>query len=279
MRFDHQKSFPYPVLRPDIDDYLKSEFQVTVDIQGTKDNKRLNATVQVALSSDQIRKEIAKGNAAVTVIFSCRETYFRDTITTDRFEIKKSFDAGDLRGEVAIYPFVVALKRIKNFSAPDINSEFKKETFAFEPGEVLAAEEPKVVFIDRELFKPISSILQIVRSDSVTGFEWKVGLEQNKLQIELSAEAKQVVDQARNGRRNRAVLINSIYFAAVMEAIQKLKDDESTYINWRWAQVITQQCHNAAIDLASHDSYQITQRLLNSPLALLNQYVFSEDEK
>jgi hypothetical protein len=77
MRFDHQKAFPYPVLRPDIDDYLQSEFQVSIDIEGAKDNKRLDAKVQVALSSEQIKKEIAKGNAAVTIVFSCRDTYFR----------------------------------------------------------------------------------------------------------------------------------------------------------------------------------------------------------
>jgi hypothetical protein len=279
MRFDHQKAFPYPVLRPDIDDYLQSEFQVTVDIEGGKDNKRLDAKVQVALSSDQIKREIEKGNAAVTIVFSCRETYFREAITTNKFELKKSFDAGSLRGEVLIYPFVVAVKSIKGFSAPDINAEFRKDSFSFEPGEVLAAEEPKIIYIDRELFKPISSIVQIVKSDSLSGFEWKVDLEDSKIRILLSAEAKQAVDQARNSRRNRAVLINSIYFAAVMEAIQKLKDEESTYSHLRWAKVITQQCHNAAINIVSNDSYIITQQLLNSPLALLNQYVFQEGEQ
>jgi hypothetical protein len=279
MRFDRQKAFPYPVLRPDIDDYLQSEFQVTVDIEGTKDNKHLNAKVQVALSSDQIKREITKGNAAVTIIFSCRETYFRETITTDKFEFKKSFDAGALRGEVVIYPFIVALKSIKAFSAPDINAEFRKESFSFQAGEVLATEEPKVVYIDRELFKPISSILQIVKSESLSGFEWKISFETSKLQILLSAEAKQAVDQARNGRRNRAVLINSIYFSALMEAIQKLKEEEGTYAHLRWAQVILQQCHNAAIDIRAHESYAVAQRLLNSPLSLLNQYVFQENER
>jgi hypothetical protein len=233
----------------------------------------------VALSSDQIKREIEKGNAAVTIVFSCRETYFREAITTNKFELKKSFDAGSLRGEVVIYPFVVAVKSIKGFSAPDINAEFRKDSFSFEPGEVLAAEEPKIIYIDRELFKPISSIVQIVKSDSLSAFEWKVDLEDSKIRILLSAEAKKVVDQARNSRSNRAVLINSIYFAAVMEAIQKLKDEEGTYSHLRWAKVITQQCHNAAINIASNESYIITQQLLNSPLALLNQYVFQEGEQ
>lgn len=278
MRFDHQKAFPYPVLRPDIDDYLQSDFQVTVDIEGTKDNKRLGAKVQVAISSEQIKQQIAKGNAAVTIVFSCRETYYRESVTTDKFELTKSFDSGALRGEVVVYPFVVALKSIKSYSAPDINAEFGKGPFAFQEGEVLAAEEPKVFYIDRELFKPISSILQIVKSDALSGFEWRVSLEQNKIQILLSAEAKQAVDQARNSRRNRAVLINSMYFAAIMEAVQKLKEEGGTYEHRRWAKVIAQQCHNAAIDLVAHDPYIIAQRLLSSPLALLNQYAFKEVE-
>ncbi len=278
MRFDHQKAFPYPVLRPDIDDYLDSEFQVTVDIVGAKDNQKIEAKIQVALSSDDIKREITKGNALISVIFACRETYFRETITTQKFGFKKSFDSGAIRGEVIIYPFVVAIKPIKRFRCRDINPEFQATSFNFETGEVLAADEPKIVYIDRDLFRPISSILQLVKLDSLTGFEWRLNFEDDKLQLMLSAEAKQAVDQARNSRRNRAILINSLYFSAIMEAIQKLKEDDGTYEPLRWAQVIKQQCHNAAIDIATHDSYMIAQRLLKYPLGLVNRYVFEEDE-
>jgi len=279
MRFDNQKAFPYPVLRPDIDDYVDAEFQVTVDLERSKDNKKIEAKIKIALSSDEIRREIEEGRAAISVVFSCRDTYFRETISTQKFELKRSFDSGLFRGEVIIYPFVVALKPIEKFAARGINSEFRKAVFSYEAGELLAADEPKVIYIDRELFKPISSILQLVKQDTLKGFEWRLNFEDNKLQILLSAEAKEVVDQARNGRRNKAVLINSIYFAAIMEAVQKLKDDSGTYEHLRWAQVITQQCHNAALDLASHDAHIIAQRLLKSPLELLNRYAFREEDK
>jgi hypothetical protein len=279
MRFDHHKAFPYPVLRPDVDDYLDADFQVAVDVEGSKDNRKIEAKVTVALSSKEIRREIERGAAAVSLIFSCRDTYFREAFTTNKFEFKKTFDSGVLRGEVVIYPFVVAVKEIKKFSASNINGEFRKDTFSFAIGEVLAAEEPKVIYIDRELFKPVSSILQLVKNDSLSGFEWQLRFEENKLQIMLSAEAKEAVDGARNSRRNKAVLINSIYFAAIMQAIQKLKEDDDTYGEWRWAQVIKQQCHNAAIDFTTHDSYSIAQRLLRTPLGLLNRYAFQEDEK
>jgi hypothetical protein len=279
MRFDHHKAFPYPVLRPDVDDYLNAEFQVSVDMDGSKDNKKIEAKVAVALSSDEIKKEIQKGNAGVSVIFSCRETYFREAVTTPKFEFKKTFNSSSFKGEVIIYPFVVALRPIPKFAAKGINKEFRKDSFSFAVGEVLAADEPKVIYIDRDLFKPVSSILQLVKHDVLKGFEWRIRYDEEKLQILLSDEAKQVIDNARNTKRNQAVLLNSLYFAAIIEAIQKLKEEPNLAEERRWARVIQQQCHNAALDLVKHESYIIAQQLLRLPLNLLNQYVFGEDDK
>jgi hypothetical protein len=279
MRFDHQKAFPYPVLRPHVDDYLNSEFQVSVDVEGAKNNSKVEAKVSVALSSSEIKNQIDKGNAAISIIFACRETYFREAVTTQKLEFKRSFDSSCFKGEVIIYPFVVATKPIAKFAAKDINKEFGKNAFSFEVGEVLAADEPKVIYIDRELFKPVSSILQIVKDDNLSGFEWRVRFDEDKLQILLSAEAKEAVDKARNTKRNQAVLLNSIYFAAVMEAIQRLKEEPELAEEKRWARVIEQQCHNAALDFRTHETYIVAQALLRLPLNLLNQYAFSEDER
>jgi hypothetical protein len=64
-----------------------------------------------------------------------------------------------------------------------------------------------------------------------------------------------------------------------MEAIQKLKEDSGLAEERRWARVIQQQCHNAALDYVKHESYIVAQQLLRLPLNLLNQYAFAEDEK
>lgn len=279
MRFDSQKSFPYPVLRPDIDDYLNAEFQVTVELNGVNDNKQISAQITVALSSEEIKKQIEKGNAAISIIFSCRDTYFREAITTNKYELTKNFGGGQFRGEVVIYPFVVAIKPITDFSAQGINPEFGQKSFSFHVGEVLAADEPRTVYIDRELFRPISSILQLVKRDSLKGFEWVVGFDEDKLQILLSPEAKEAIDKARNALKNKAILINSVYFSAIAEALQKIKDPDQDYDHLRWAQVIRQQCHNMGINLQAHDSYVIAQRLLKNPLQLIDKYVFQEEVK
>ena len=279
MRFDTQKGFPYPVLRPDIDDYENGAFQTTVDIVRSESDKKIKVSVHVALSIDEIKEEVARGRAAVSIIIACRETYFRDAIVTTKFDIEKSFDSGLFRGEVEISPFIVAVKPISKFRCRDINSEFKSKEFSFEIGQVLAADEPKIVYIDRELFKPISSILQLVKQDTLVGYDWRLRFDEPKIQVLLSSEAKQVVDQARNSRGNRAVLINSIYFAALIEAVHKLRDEPDNFGNLRWAKILTQQCHNAGIELETREPCEIVQRLLKSPLIYLKQYVFVEDRR
>ena len=279
MRFDSQKAFPYPVLRPDIDDYLSGEFQTTVDIVRSETDTKIKIKIHIALSIEEIRGELARGNAAFSFIVACRETYFRDSITSSKYDVEKSFDSGMFRGEVEISPFVVAVRPIKTFRCKDINSEFSGKEFSFEVGEVLAADVPKVVYINREAFRPISSILQLVKQDTLTGWDWRLRFDENKIQILLSPEAKQTIDVARNNRGNRAVLINSIYFAALIEAVHKLRDDEESFATLRWAKILLQQCHNAGIDFESREPSEIVQRLLKSPLVYLNQYVFSESRE
>jgi hypothetical protein len=217
------------------------------------------------------KSQVAQGRAAASIIIACRDTYFRDAIISTKFDIEKSFDSGVFRGEVQISLFIVATKPISKFRCRDINSEFTSKEFSFKIGEVLAADEPKIVYIDRELFKPISSILQLVKQDTLVGYDWRLRFDENKIQIMLSAEAKQAVDQARNSRGNRAALINSIYFAALIEAVHKLRDEADSFKHLRWAKILAQQCHNAGIDLESREPCEIVQRLLKSPLIYLKQ--------
>ena len=55
--------------------------------------------------------------------------------------------------------------------------------------------------------------------------------------------------------------MNSIYFAAVMQAVQKLKDPNESFEGKKWAEVIRRQAHNKGLNLDSHDAYLITEHL------------------
>lgn len=173
--------------------------------------------------------------------------------------------------------YIVATRSIKNYGSPDINPEFGKKRFDFSPGEILAQDETQSVFIDRDLFKPISSVFELVKSDVLTGGEWRVSLGQDSVQIEVGADMKEAIDNSRSTNLCKSVLLNSLYFSAVVHAVQAIKD-EAVYEELKWARVIERQLHNSHIDVISMDAYLIAQKLMKNPLGVLNTYVFSKVE-
>jgi len=42
MQFDSQRAFPYPVLRPDVNDYADGEFQAIVDLTFREDGSKFH---------------------------------------------------------------------------------------------------------------------------------------------------------------------------------------------------------------------------------------------
>lgn len=271
MKFDKYKAFPYPVLRPESDDYKEVEFQATVDFSIA--GGPIKSSIRFALSSEEIKNEIQKGNAEYVCMIACRDTYFQRVVSTPDRTIEVKFDVGVLRGEVRVDPYVIVKKDITNFSSPEINSEFGPGPFQFFEGDVLAQDETQVFYIDRDLFKPITSVFDLVKKDGLADGSWTISFEQNHIHIEVNQKMKESIDEARNDQKKRIVLKNSIYFAAVMQAVQKLKDPEENFEGKKWADVIRKQAHNSNLDLNIHDAYLIAERLMQHPLLQLESQV------
>jgi hypothetical protein len=272
MKFDRSKTFPYPVLRPYSDDYTDVEFQALAEFAITQG--AMEVTCTYITSSEELAEQVTIGKAKYVSVISCRETYFRKVISTVDRSVTISLDPDSLRGEVDVDSYIVAVGAIIGFSSPDINKEFGKSEFDFTPGQILAQEETHCIFVDRELFKPLSSVFELVKGDSLVGGEWRVSLDQDHVQIEVSAAMKESIDNSRSSSLSKSVLINSIYFSAVVHAIQRIKDGDD-YGESKWARVIQRQLHNQHLDLAT-DAYILAQRLMKHPLGVLNTYVFAK---
>lgn len=275
MKYDRQKAFPYPVLRPENDDYKDCAFQATVEFTVGKDNIKVNITY--ALSSNEILNEIEKGSATFTSIIACRDTYYRSVLSSRDKECESTFDIHQLRGEVKVDPYVFVKKNILEFKSADINPEFGSGPFKFFVGDVMAQDEPQIFYIDRDLFKPITSVFDLVKKDDLTDGEWTIGFEEDHVHIEVGPAMKKAIDDARNTHSNRVVLLNSLYFAAVMQAVQKLKE-APLYREKKWGEIICRQAHNKGYDLMSNDAYILTERLLQYPLRLLEKHIFKGKE-
>ena len=161
MKFDRNKAFPYPVLRPYSDDYVDVEFQATVEFIVSKDKIKVN--IGFAISSEEIINQIKIGNAEYAAVISCRDTYYQHVLSSKSKLVSAEFDNGELRGEVKVRPYVVVKNDIAEFKSQDINPEFGNGPFRFEVGDILAQDETQVFYIDRDLFKPISSVFELVK--------------------------------------------------------------------------------------------------------------------
>lgn len=281
MQFDSLRAFPYPVLRPDVDDYVDGEMQVTVDIKpSSNDGKEINAEVHFVLSVKDIEKLIQEGKATYTIVFACRDTYFRCAYNSDKPTLNISFPEGVLRGEVQAYPYIVAANDIKGYKCDLINPEFGKGPFSFAQGSLLAVDTPHSVYIDRDVFKSLSSIFDLVQGENVTEHEWQLDFSGDKVKIIVSPQLKEKIDIARNSSKNRAVLVNSIYFSAVMQCLSELKsEDAPDDAECKWARVFRQKCFNLGLDIKLHDEYMLAQKLMKYPFALIDTYLFGDSNE
>ena len=276
MQFNLQRAFPYPVLRPGVDDYIDGDFQVTVDFVPTEDSMRVECTFQ--LSVDEIRDQIDEQKARFVSVIACRDTFFRYVCSSHQPTSHDLLPLGSLRGEVIISSYVIADAPISSFNSDLINKEFGAGPFSYPAGGVLALDEPKAIFIERDNFRPISSVFELVCRPGLSRYEWRLNLESEKVQIVVSEDAKRRIDIARNDKAKQVVLINSLYFAAIMQIASTLKGSED-YNEYRWAKVFMQQAHNLGIDLDKIDEYIVAQKLLRSPMMLLEKYILCGDDQ
>jgi hypothetical protein len=275
MKFDIQKAFPYPVLRPYSDDYNDAEFQTIVDIEIHGDNMRIN--ISYLLSSNDILQQIQNGKAEYVAIISCRDTYTRHVLQSIHSKIERDFKIYDFRGEVKVQPYIVVKDKISFYQSNEINKEFGPGPFEFSEGDVLAQDEPQVFYIERDFFKPITSVFELVQDDQLKDGRWTVALDTEHVQIKVSPSMKEVLDNARNSKKNRAILINSIYFAAVMQSILMLKSSPEEFDDYKWAKVIKGKAHNKGIDISALEAYEAAQQLMDYPLKVLEINVFGGD--
>ncbi|RWP73215.1 hypothetical protein [Mesorhizobium sp.] len=275
MQFDLLRAFPYPVLRPGVDDYRDSDIQATVDFQQSADSATVTAEVDFALSVAEIKALVDQGKADYVVVFACRDTYFRKASISKQPTFTETFSAGELRGEVLVYPYIIASSHIDSFQCPWINAEFGPGPFEFPNGAVLALDQPQSIYIDRDAFKPISSCFLLVKSDSVPDNEWQVRADSEKVQIAVSPSLKARIDVARNTKENRAILINSVYFGAVMQCLSLLKQGED-HNDFRWANIFRQRMIDQSIDLDKHHEAWIAQQLMRHPISIIDSYFFGD---
>lgn len=104
-------------------------------------------------------------------------------------------------------------------------------------------------------------------------------IDSDHIQIVLSKKTKETIDNVRASNfKNKVILMNSIYFSAVMQALLKIQHPDKAYEDKKWVKVFEKNAHNKNCNLENDDAYVIAQTLLQYPLKRMKEYVFKEKD-
>ena len=278
MKFDPQKSFGYPVLRPGSEDYRHSDFQSGVSLElDESDLSKYFLTYDVAVGVKELTSLISSGKAKVLLEVTCRTTFYGKVFELTKLAGKITLDAGLLKGGLEICCYVVATQAITSFSSKKINTEFGTSPISFPAFAVLACDLPTHYWVDRELFRNITSIFDYKQDDALPEGEWRLNLDEDRIEIILSPTQLAILQQAQSDKANQAVIVNSIVFGAVVEMVSTLKSS-TEFDHLRWAQNIRSKSAAIGIRLSpTSSSVAIAQQLMAKPLSRLNTHFFKVD--
>ena len=270
MKFDPRKSFGYPVLRPESDDYLRSAFQLDIDFKIDKDDVH-----QFAISYSfhcgvrELVEFVEKEKASYWIRVSCRSTFY---MCMQR--VKQSgvllVRGSDLREIVEISGFVIGEDEAL-FSSRKINPEFGFESFVVKRGQILAQSIPATYVVEKEIWKHISSIFEYKPSEVLKDGEFSVELDGDSGYVEISANKNQCqrFKELEKSEKGRLILVNSLFFPVVVQMITAVQDRRETVVDKKWAKVMLAQAAARNIAIESAEAFVSAQRLLDRPFSRL----------
>jgi hypothetical protein len=272
MKFDAQKSFGYPVLRPLSADYVNCAFDPELKLKRAKDGSALELHYNLHCSSNYLNSLIENKRACFVLRVTCAQTLYENIELTSQKRNVLVIPKGEIRHLIEVGAYIVATRSINDFSSSEFNSEFNVGNFEIEEGHVLACFDERQYYVEREVFENITSIFMWAdRVDLPMGF-WAIDFDDEKVAIHCNPEQRKILDIASQRQSHQPVILNAIILPAVVILLKALIEENEIYSNKRWGQIIINRMRNEDLgDLnASINFLEVAQKLCSQPLSMLN---------
>ena len=253
MRYEPNKAFPHPVLRPLIDDGQSADFpgfgfQTVVEPEVSQDGAHIELGIAFEIKHPDIVRAIESGQAEFAVLVYCSSTYYRTYIGSSKPRLTVKIAAGDVDRSVELRPSVVVTNGIESYDPNGRHEELLGRTYQVRAGSLLAQDYAVDFPAGREYLRPITSIFQIAPDPGqpIGQFDIRVG---DPVQIIVNPEDASKLAAARRSGVNLPTLMNAIYLPAVMallsEAIMLEEDDA---FRDRWFDVVQYKALASGLD-------------------------------
>ena len=278
MRFDLKKSFGYPVLRSNSEDYLDSNINTSITlIQVPESNSEFFLEYEVDINVNEIIESINNQELILIISCFCPKTLHSISIRSFNLNGRNLIDMRDFRGDIRIDTEIVVNSSEYLLNFKKFHQEYGENSFNLKKGQVVAQAWPEKVFIEREIFTSITSLFQWSTNDEIEDGLWKLVITPLKIKIQINQKQRNLLINSSNSKEGRAVLLNSIFFPALVQLINfAIAGDYDE--NDIWYRVIEMKLSamNKVIGPNS-DPIELAQLLFKKPLSTLNQTIFKED--
>ena len=274
MTFDPQKLYPYPVLRPQSEDYPRAEFQVNVEVWRVEQTTALTVEAEFMLSDPDLLSLVEKDRACYVLQIRAPQTYFRSALYDTDNQITKNFPHGLIAGRTEFSPYLVATDHIRDFRASEWHSDYDGMSFDIAPGMVLAVDRHEERTIDTVEEAPLGSIFQLFEESRLSGGLWTIDHGNDRVTIKMSSQDYARFTAAResvNNRPDSAYIMNSVYLPALIWVLQEGDNDSEYFGDKRWFRALNARLESKNLPKLGEKSNRLVdaQTLLEYPFANL----------
>lgn len=280
MRFDPKKSFGYPVLRKNSSDYINADISTSIELLETDGSTHVyDIEYHVMIGVREIKDAILSRELSLVVSFFCPKTLYSESFVTQDLNGRRPVDMRNIKGDLHINVEVIVNAESYSLVSDKFHPEFAEsaKSFSLRRGDLVAQGWPEKLFIEREVFQSVISLFQWAPDDDIHDGVWKLGTTPDSVQIFANTKQISLLTAASNSKNGRAVLINAIFFPAIIQLIGQVMtgdfDDGDL-----WYKVLEMKLQSTGDVISSKsDPIELAQKLLKNPLSALNQTLLVDE--
>lgn len=271
MKFDDKTRFPHPVLSDFTGDFKGGHFSFDFKIEENYKEEKIKIYFECSISEKAITDLLDSKKGKFGVFVVCLDTHHNKL---EEVDIKKGFfeiPLFDLHGRVRIRPIVWIEDVVGAFESDNLHDEFGGGPIKLIPGEIIAVAEEQIIIIDPGKLAPWETIFSLAKSDEVPVGQFMVQTDEDKIRILAASSTFTFINQLRNNSEWKPVLLNSVYFPAVMEVLSALREPDQSLKEKRWYRTFSSKCESLGINPENGEILKDAQKLLNSPFSRLEK--------
>ena len=257
MKYDPNRNYLYPVMRPYADDYGDALLKTLAQVE--PDNENLIINVEFDVSDVRIKQQVADGNARCTAMLYCRDTMYRKTLQSHagRFDLMDSIPLRLLANNVELNPAIVTIEDVEH-PTDTAHTEYGKARVQVGKFRPLATDQTWHFQVNPKL-RQTESIFNLVKDD-------ELGLEDGEFDIVLDPTDRYIAIKANTvtldgfklvRNHDETLAVSTVFLSALIEVLAWIKNaednDETMVASDGWVECIKSNLQMRNISLGGGD--------------------------